>query len=337
MKIESQVSWLEAPYDLKFKVELLDTDNLVDDEICCESIISAISPGTEVAAYTGMPPLRPGKVYPRLVGYCHVSKVIATGKNVKNIKIGDRVLTGSCHRSHFIMKESDIMAKIPDSLSSEHAACTYLYHLGYDAVLKSSIQYGSPIVIIGLGVLGLAAIEVASNAGASVYAVSEHDRCHKVGLKLGAKGVYTRAEKDKLKDALGQRLADSIITTTNSWDDWQTALQFAGRNGMICVMGFPGRGIDNIPFNPLDSQYFYDKQLRIQAVGMAPSELDSRQFLKFNEKNNIHFLMDQIKLKKLNPENLITDKLAWHQLEDAYQSLLSRKNSPITYLLQWKN
>ncbi len=337
MPIESHTYWLEAPYQLVSKSEFLDEEHLAPDAILCESIISAISPGTEIAAYTGMAPLRPGKAYPRLVGYCNVSQVLKCGREVTNTKPGERILTFSSHRSYFIISEQDVLTVIPENISSEHASCTYLYHLGYDAILKSDIRYGSTVVVIGLGVLGLNAIAMAVNAGANVYAVSNHDKPTDIALKLGAINVFKRNKIDQLENTLGRSLANTVISTTNSWSDWEVALQLSGANGSISVLGFPGRGVDNIPINPLSSQFFYSKQLKIQAVGLSPENNDSRNFLPFNEKSNLTFLLQQIENKKLNPDLIISDIWPWHQLQNAYDSLVTRHNSPITYLLQWKD
>jgi len=337
MTISAQVSWLTSPFELSFKTEELNENCLADNAILCETLVSAISPGTEIAAYSGMAPLRPGNIYPRLVGYCNVANVIRCGRDVQSIQPGDRILSSSSHRSHFLIGENEILAVIPDGVSNEHAACTYLYHLGYDALIKSDIKYGSPVVIIGLGVLGLGAVAVAANAGANVYAISDQAIPSEAALKSGATAVFKRDQFKALLKILNKRLADCVITTTNSWQDWDSALRLAGNNGIISVLGFPGRNGEKMTTNPFDSQYFYTKQLRIQAAGMSPRELDSREFLKFNQKTNIAFLLEQIRVKKLNPDLFISSILPWHQLKKAYESLYSRQNSPITCLLQWKN
>jgi len=334
--INSKISYLTNPYQLIFKDKAIDDDYLTNGFILCETLVSVISPGTEVAAYTGAPPLRPGNAYPRLVGYCNVARVIKVGANVLSVSEGDRVLTGSCHCSHFLIPESDIFAIVPDSVESRHAACAYLFHLGYDAVLKSGLNYGGSVVVLGLGVLGLGAVAMSSRAGANVYAVSDYSAPTEIARKFGAKQVFSREKFVDLKRLLGNRLANVVISTSNSWLDWDLALQIAGRNSFIGVIGFPGRGLSSPKNNPLDSQYFYDKQLHIQAVGHAPEENDTRQFLKFNQKDNLSFILSEIEMGYLNPELLISGVLPWDKLEDAYKDLITRVDSPITYALEWK-
>jgi NADPH:quinone reductase-like Zn-dependent oxidoreductase len=280
--IKTKVAYLEEPYNLNFKDVSL-KDSLTANEIFCETLVTAISPGTEVAAYVGLPPLQPGKIYPRLVGYCNVARVLKVGSKITGLSAGDRVLTLQSHRSHFIVQGNEILSLVPSGVNSHEAATAYLYHLGYDAIHKAGIKYGHKVVVI-----------------------------------------------------LGSSLSDVVITTSGAWNDWTIALEVAAQNGLISVLGFPGRG-ENTPLNnPLDSQYFYTKQLRIQAVGKSPENNDSRNYLSFNQKDNLSFILNEMDLKKLKPNELISNNYQWNDLEEAYLNLISKKDSPITYVLEWK-
>jgi len=333
--IEAKVAYLEEAYDLHFRNVSLD-DNISSDEILCETLVSVISPGTEVAAYTGMPPLKPGNTYPRLVGYCNVARVLKIGNKTSGLSVGDRVLTTQSHRSHFIIKKDEVLCLVPQGVESQHAACGYLYHLGYDAVLKAGVNLGQKVVVIGLGVLGLTSVAMASKAGGTVYGISNHAKPKRIALNNGAQIVYERGELSKLKNILGEQLADVVITTSGTWSDWDMALDIAGQNSFIAVLGFPGRGEKDPVNNPLDSQHFYTKQLHIKAVGRSPENNDSRNYLPFNQKSSLSFILDEINLKMLNPDELITANYSWNKLEEAYLSLISKEDSPITYLLEWK-
>ena len=85
---------LVAPQKIEFtEMELYEKD-IGSNEIIAKTILSAISPGTELAAYMGQPPLRPSiQQYPRLLGYCNVARVVAVGRAVKDCRMGDSVLT----------------------------------------------------------------------------------------------------------------------------------------------------------------------------------------------------------------------------------------------------
>jgi len=330
---ESTVVWLNAPGEIELRTEPLRAPG--DKEVLCETLVSAISPGTELAAYKGLPPLRPGVVYPRLLGYCNVARVIEVGAAVCGLQPGDRVLTFTSHRSAFVIAEDDILYKLPETARTEDIACTYLFHLGYNAVLRGNVRVGSRVLVIGLGVLGLTTVAMAALAGARVFALSDQSGPASIALQMGAEAVFDRGDLSLLTDRIGSDLADLVVSTTNTWSDWQVALQAAGQLGVVAVLGFPGRGEPQPPSNPLDSQYFYMKQLRIEAVGMSPERPDSRGFCRFNERANIDYLATQITRGRLNPSLLVSNCYAGTNVHQAYMDLLARRSSPTTYLLQW--
>lgn len=333
--VEATVISLAGPRQLELRTERLDAAALGPTAVLCETLVSVISPGTELAAYTGQPALREGPAYPRLQGYCNVARVLAVGADVGSIVPGDRVLSFASHRSHFISDAGDLLTKVPESVPSDQAACAYLYHLGYNAVLRADVRAGSRVLVIGMGVLGLTTVAMAATAGAQVVALSDHRHLQQIATQYGAQRTFARAESPALRSAWNGEPADVVISTSNSWSDWKIALDAAGQRGTIAVLGFPGRNESAGDFNPLDSRTFYAKQLRIEAVGHSPERPDGRGFARFNERANLRYLIDQIALGKLQPRLLISGRYPGARIERAYQDLIDRKLSPVTYVLQW--
>jgi threonine dehydrogenase-like Zn-dependent dehydrogenase len=327
---------LQAPKIIKFLDEILEVESIGPADVLCETLVSAISPGTELAAYNGLPALRPSTNYPRLQGYCNVSRVIAKGAQVTEFDLGERVLTFASHRSHFQIPEGQIICKVPETISDNDAVCTYLFHIGYDALLRSPIRYGSKVMVVGLGVLGLATVAVAACSGMEVYAISDQSNLRSVAQEFGAIQVFDRSDVPSIEEGLGPTLADTVISTTNSWEDWELCLKLVRPRGSIGVIGFPGRGAPIPKKNPFDSQYFYDKQVTIQCMGLAPKHDDSRNHLRFNEKTNMQFLLSQISSGNLNPGRLVSGVWPWNDIESAYKKINSREGSPITFILKWK-
>jgi threonine dehydrogenase-like Zn-dependent dehydrogenase len=304
-------------------------------DVLCETLMTAISPGTELAAYTGAPALRAGISYPRLLGYCNVARVLSVGSAVRDLGVGDRVLSFMSHRSHFVMPASSAQVRLPQDAKTEDAVCAYLFHLGYNAMLRSDVRAGSRVLVIGLGALGLTSIAMAALAGADVIGISDHPVPAGIARDFGASQVHSRAEFERLLDDPNYALADVVVATTNAWTDWDIALKAAAQRGTIAVLGFPGRGAEPPQLNPLDSRYFYTKQLRIEAVGLSPEKPDDRGFTRFNVKANLAFIVQRIIAGDLDPAALVSGVYAGAEIERAYQDLLARSSSPITYILRW--
>lgn len=329
----SSVVWLNSPGHIEIKKEQLAP--IKPNEVLCSTIVSVISPGTELAAYRGLAPLRPSVSFPRLLGYCNVARITEVGKDVNSYKVGERVLTSQSHRSAFAIDEKNILLKLSEEADPGEVVFAYLFHLGYNAVLRSNIKQGSRVVVIGLGVLGLTTIANAVVAGGQVFGLGDYELSQEIAKQYGAEGVFKRTEKERLLSCLGPGLADVVVVTTNSWADWEIALQIAGQLGTIAVLGFPGRGQAGPEKNPLDSQYFYMKQLRIEAVGFSPDLPDTRGFNRFNERANLGYIVKLIDTGRLKPSMLCQESINCLMIEDAYRKLLENRSASLTYVLKW--
>jgi threonine dehydrogenase-like Zn-dependent dehydrogenase len=332
----AKVVWLDAPGDLSLREEAVPAP--AHGELLCETIVTAISPGTELAAWKGLPPLRPGNPFPRVQGYCSVARVTQCGTGTSGFAPGDRVLTHSSHRSHFTLPAASVLHKLPEDAAADRIVAAYLFHLGYNAVLRSDVRAGHRVLVIGLGALGLTSAAMAALAGAEVFAVSSHAGPAAIAKDYGARGVYSRAEEAMLMDALGRpvgRGADVVIATTNGWDDFALAQRAAAQNGVIACLGFPGRTDPPGDFNPLGSEHFYSKQLRIEAVGFSPQENDARGFARFNQRDNIGYLAGAIAAGRIDPAPILSGRYRGEDIAQAYADLDARKDDAVTYLLDW--
>lgn len=333
LHLEAEVVWLEAPGKIVLRRESLTP--LQSNDLLCKTLVTAISPGTEIAAYRGLPPLSPNILYPRLQGYCNVAEVVKVGDRVTEYVPGDRILSFTSHRSAFTINQKNVIYKLKEAADPNKTACTYLFHLGYNAILRSGVRPGSQVLVVGLGAIGLTTVALAAFSGAKVFTVSDQLKPAEISLKYGAEANFMRHQLPELLKALGPKLADVVVTTVNGWNDWNLALKTAGNLAKIAVLGFPGRGEPLSNFNPLDSQYFYKKQLSIESVGTSPEMPDNRGFCRFNERDNIEFLAEQIFNQKLDSSLIVSGEFHGSDIESAYRNLIARKNSPITYLLKW--
>lgn len=331
----AEVVWLDAPGVLRIAEEEL--SDLDPDQILCKTIVTAISPGTEIAAFDGLPPLRPNVTYPRLQGYCNVAEVMAVGRAVEAFNVGDRILTFMSHRSAFILHANEVLYKLPLVADPQDIVCSYLFHLGYNAVIRSNVKQGMKVLVIGLGALGLASVAIATRSGAKVFGVSNYPTPTNIAYAYGAQAVFTRGELDE--NLKNERLpgVDIVISTTSSWADWRLALKCVNQLGTIAVLGFPGRGESPWLENPLASEFFYMKQLRIEAVGLSPEIPDLRGFSRFNERANIDFIAGEIIIGNLDPKLLVAGCFHYREIEKAYYSLKSGNASAATFLLNWCN
>ena len=327
--MKSKVLRLLGPRDIKLENQTIDKK-----EILARTIYSAISPGTELAAYSGAHQLRAGTSYPRLLGYCNVSEVISVDPDVEIKKKGDHIVTLQSHRDIFSIDAHEVLSIVPKGVSLKDAACSYLFHLGYAAAINLNILQGLNIAVFGGGCLGLSTAIMQSFSARSVTIFSD--------IKLEnlqsqqEKKIFNMARRKDLDGSKYKDFFDIAIVTTNSFEDLQHCLRCLKDRGKIGILGFPGRDGQAIDFNPFQSDYFYVKQLTYQAIGLLPESSDDRSFLRFNEHANINFILDLFKQKKISHKVFSPKTYHYTNLDKCYDDLHSRISSAKTHLIKWQ-
>jgi threonine dehydrogenase-like Zn-dependent dehydrogenase len=337
--INTKIYELTGPYQLVVKEGEIDLSGIKELEVAAETIYSALSPGTEVAAYTGMPPLRPMKVYPRVNGYCNLAKVITTGSKVTAVEKDDLILTHQSHRSAFICGEDEILFKVPASADLKKITAAYLFHLGYNALMEGGCLPGFNVAIIGAGTLGITAAVLANTFGMRTFVLSVQKNMKE--LFSPYKLVHVSPKSDSFKEWVLKEThktgIDVVISTSNPWADWEFALEIVRKRGTIITLGFPGRGEGLPATNPLDSKYLFDKQLSIKACGLAIDNNAPAEDVRFTVKRNMQYLCHLIMAGSIDPAIIISEEVKWDKLEDAYKKIAARQPGYYSAILKWKD
>jgi NADPH:quinone reductase-like Zn-dependent oxidoreductase len=332
---------LLAPRTLQFEPIAVEQSAPAPDAIVALTEYSAISIGTEKAAYVGLPALRAGPAYPRLVGYCNAARVIRVGAEVEGVLPGMRVLTHQSHQSCFVCNKNEVLAVIPEVLSSREASVAYIAHIGLTGLQRAALRAGESVAVQGLGPVGLATIALARAMDAgNIIAIGNSRSRSELAIKLGATSALD-ASGPQLGDALAQcndhNLADIVVTTVNSWSAWRTSLDLVRAFGRIAVLGFPGRG-ERVPdFNPLASEPFYTKQPTIISAGLAAGPDtwgggDSAQHCR----QNMAFLLGLMQSQRLPLGNLISHEVPWSELETIYRLAADGDKDLVMAVLRWQ-
>jgi len=293
---------------------------LPSDGLEARTLATAISTGTEVAAWTGAPPLRPTAApYPRLNGYMNVAEVVRLGPTASGPAVGQRVYTHQSHRERFVIAADAVLAVVPETVSSVVAAPAYLYRLALSALRRGAFTAAHRVAVVGLGVIGLAVVELAVALGGEVAALSGRAAARAAAEACGAVATGVVAG-----DALARVWpdgADLVVTTSNRWADWRAALQLAGFNGRVVILGFPGRGQPMAPDNPLDSALVYDKQLSLVAAGtgIRPGRPKSDEAASLRA--DVQWLLDRIAEGRLQPDRRVAAVRPWTALAAVYAEL----------------
>lgn len=290
---------------------------------------SVISPGTERAWILNLSNT-PGQ-YPFEPGYCTAGVVEKTGSEVTEFSAGDRVACFSIpHRSMGNVSE-DKAVRIPEGVSFEDAAFHPLGQIALQGVRKARIELGEEVMVIGLGIIGQLALQLASLNGAiRLIGVDRIDGRMKIALECGAGEVFNSSEPgwmDKIKDK-----PQIVIESTGSSDAIISALQAASLAGRIILLG-SARGDSTVNFN-VDVHRKVTSIIGAHAFAGAP-KYESRPG-QWTWKSDSECIMKLLQKRKIRLEPLVTNKVNWQNVEETYKEIIQWNTDMIGTIIQWK-
>ena len=261
--------------------------------------------------------------FPLVPGHEVVGIVTEIGKDVTNLKKGDRVGLGWIRNScrvcyHCLQGEenvckqgftglivgnhggfadkvrstADFAYKIPDALDSASAAPLLCAGITVYTPLRTYIKYpGMKVGIVGIGGLGHLAIKFARAMGAEVTVLSSSADKATEAKEFGAHHFY-QWESEKAKQDLTGSL-DLFLSTSSAELDWDLAFSLLGNNGVLCFLGIPVSSI-NIPLIPL---IFGQKSIVGSVVG---GRRFMQEMLDFAAINQIKPMIETMPLSQVN-------------------------------------
>ena len=176
-------------------------------------------------------------------------------EGVSDLAIGDRV-TGAVLYGAFaehVFAEPDGLRRIPDGVDMHTAAAFGVaYRTAYHTLRSvARVQAGDELVVLGAGGgVGLAAVQLGKQLGASVTAVASSDEKLSVAGYYGAKNLINHRSGD-LRTALREALpggADAVVDPVGG-DLSEPALRALRRGGRFVTVGYASGVIPRIPLN----------------------------------------------------------------------------------------
>jgi len=276
---------------------------------------------------------------PVITGHEFTGLVEKTGKDVQNIKPGDRVVVDpneSCcaceycntARSTFCSTMAAYgvytnggfaeyskanergVYKIPDTMPAEIACFVEPVSCAVHGVDRAHIKTGDIVAIIGAGTMGQILIQLVKNSGASqIIHIDTLAWKLAISLQHGATDVVDAKNEDayeKVMALTGGKGADVVFEAVGSTAVFETAMKLAARGGTVVQFGFAAEGAEAkiIPFDVLS------KELTIVGSWLNP----------YTFARTIKLLASG----KVKVDHLITDRLPVKDLEKGLHKAMDR-------------
>ena len=272
------------------------------------------------------------------LGYSSAGVVIAVGKNITDINVGDRVAcagAGKANHAEVVAVPRNLVAIIPDGVSFEEAAFTTLGAIAMHGIRRAERQFGETVAILGVGLLGQLAVQMAKAGGYRVIAIDKNpervDLAKRMGADLGLVVGKDDVEKEILYYTSGIG-ADAVViyAATSSSEPVNQAMRIAREKGRIVVVGDVGM--------ELERGVFYEKELdflisRSYGPGRYDPLYEERGidypvgYVRWTENRNMRAFLDLLNDKKIDVKPLIEAIFPIEEARKAYEFIGGEKRS----------
>lgn len=190
---------------------------------------------------------------------------------------------------------------------------------GYgSAVRTADVRPGDDVAIVGLGGVGMAALQGAVSAGARyVFAVEPVEWKRDQALKFGATHVYPdiNAALMGIAEVTYGLMAQKVIITVGKLDgaDVDSYLTITAKGG-TCVLTAIGSLVDT------------QVTLNLAMLTLLQKNIQGTIFGGGNPHYDIPKLLSMYKAGKLNLDDMVTAAYKLEQINDGYQDMLNGKN-----------
>lgn len=215
------------------------------------------------------------------LGHEFAGVVEEVGKNVKNIKKGDRVtvepifrnpesafiatgeynlseplgfvgLTSNGGFAKYVVVEEYMVHKMPDSMTFEQGAIVEPAAVAAYAIQRSGMKMGDTILIAGAGPIGLLTVQVAVATGASQIFVTDlsENRLNKA-KEVGATHTFDARDKNipqKIKEMTGNGI-DIFIDAAGAQASFDTGINSLRNGGTAILVALFGKKVTHDALN----------------------------------------------------------------------------------------
>jgi predicted dehydrogenase/threonine dehydrogenase-like Zn-dependent dehydrogenase len=260
---------------------------------------------------------------PLPMGYCNVGTVVAVGDGVAGFAVGDRVVSNGQH-AEAVAVPVNLCARVPDSVADDAAVFTVLGAIALQGIRLAQPTLGEAVVVMGLGLIGLVAVQLLRAQGCRVLGVDFDADKLELARRFGAETVHLGTE-DPLAAARRfsrERGVDAVLITaaTTSSEPVHQAAVMARKRGRIVLVGVAGLELSRADF--------YEKELTFQvSCSYGPGRYDPAYeergidypvgFVRWTEQRNFEAVLDMLSEGRLDVSPLISHRFA---IEDAVQA-----------------
>lgn len=285
---------------------------------------------------------------PFVLGHEASGSVVAVGRDVKHLKVGDRVTMepgktcGKCEFcrtgrynlcpdvvffatppvdgvfQEYVAHPEELCFKLPENVNAMQGALVEPLAVGFHAAQQAEAKPGQTAVVFGAGCIGLVTILALQNRGVKkIYCADVIDSRLGIAEKLGA--VPVNVLREKLADRIaadGLTGLDLAFETSGVEVSVTTAIECVKKGATIVLIGYSKSSTIQVPTGMM-----IDKELTMKTI--------------FRYRHVYPSIVDAIASGSIDPEKIVTDIFDFDDVAHAMEESLTNKEKIVKAVIRF--
>jgi predicted dehydrogenase len=269
---------------------------------------------------------------PMALGYSSAGTIVSLGPGVQGLKIGQRVACaggGYAVHAEYDVVPRLLLTPLPDSVDFESAAFTTLGAIALHGFRLAEPQIGENVAIIGMGLLGLLAGQIAAAAGCRVFGIDTNPQRVTLASSLGLSASLRDQAVDSAQAFTANHGFDVILicADTSSNDPVELAAVIARDRARIVATGAVGLTFPR--------KTYYEKELSfVNSRSYGPGRYDASYeenggdypigYVRWTEGRNFQAVVDLMAGGRLKVTPLISHRFPIEKAAEAYEVITGK-------------
>ena len=267
------------------------------------------------------------------LGYSCAGTVLQVGEGVTGFRPGDRVAcAGANYATHSEINfvPQHLASHVPASVSLDAASLATIGAIAMQGLRQAKISFGETVAVIGAGLVGILAIQMARAAGCRVIAIDRNASRAKQAAEMGAHLGLSSEDAGLLPavQAFSRYGVDAAIITaaTSSAEPVELAASLLRDRGRIVIVGDVGMSVSR--------QNMYMKELSLlMSRSYGPGRYDAQYeeagndypigYVRWTEQRNLEAFLDLLATGAIDVSGLLRHRYPVQFGAKAYDEIRS--------------
>ena len=283
---------------------------------------------------------------PKSIGYSASGVVIGLGKNVLDLKIGDKVAcagAGLANHAEYIDVPRSLVMRVPQRVTMDLASTVTTGGIAMQGVRRADLRLGETVAVLGLGILGQLSVQILKASGCKIIGIDIDERRLNIAKETGCDYVINSAKYDVIKEVEkiteGYGVDVTIITASaNSNEVLSQAFNMCRKKGKVVLVGVVG--------NEYKREDMYEKELDfIISTSYGPGRYDPNYeekcidypyaYVRWTENRNMEEYLRLVAENKIDLKPVIEKIYEIDKASEAYEDLKNSQDKPLIILLKY--